>query len=60
VFVFVNLWRIFAWGWGKTASPLLRERFEQIGRGVFLILAYQKSFRRPYLSTQTFWRREDF
>jgi len=38
---------------------LFGQRFEQTGRGVFLILEYQKSFRRPYLSTQTFGWRED-
>jgi hypothetical protein len=53
----------FRMGLGGMASPLFGgskafldgERFEQTGRGVFLILAYQKSFRRPYISTQTFW-----
>ena len=54
-------------GLEEMASPLFGvwkallngERFEQTGRGVVLILAYQKSFRRPYLSAQTFGWRED-
>ena len=58
----------FRMGLGGMASPLFSgwkaflngRRDKQLGMGVFLILEYQKSFRRPYLSTQTFWRREDF
>jgi hypothetical protein len=63
----MNLWRIFAWGWGKTASPLFSgwkaflnsRRDKQLGMGVFLILEYQKSFRRPYPAAYPFLQVED-
>ena len=54
VYVFLKFVTNFRTGLGGMKSLLFVGRREQTGRGVFLILEYQKSFRRPYLSAHTF------
>ena len=54
VYVILKFVTNFRTGLGGMKSLLFVGRREQTGRGVFLILEYQKSFRRPYLSTHTF------
>jgi hypothetical protein len=57
----------FRMGLGEIASPrfggwktlLIGRRDEQLGMGVFLILEYQKSFRRPYPAAHPFLYKED-
>ena len=57
----------FRMGLGGMASPLFSgwkaflngRRDKQLGMGVFLILEYQKSFRRPYPAAHPFLQLED-
>ena len=44
---------------GGYKTLLIGRRDEQLGMGVFLILEYQKSFRRPYPAAHPFLYKED-
>ena len=44
---------------GGWKTLLTGRRDEQLGMGVFLILEYQKSFRRPYPAAHPFLYKED-